>query len=42
MWGIAVAHPLSDKGALAAACLLHQREPLEATWLDSVRVATRA
>lgn len=39
---ITVAHSLFDKGALAAACLLHRRDPIEATWLDSVRVAKRA
>ncbi|WP_295560208.1 exonuclease domain-containing protein [uncultured Sphingomonas sp.] len=39
---ITVAHSLFDKGALAAACLIHQRDPIEATWLDSVRVAKRA
>ncbi|WP_246848443.1 3'-5' exonuclease [Sphingomonas beigongshangi] len=39
---VAVAHSLFDKGALAAACLTHGREPIEATWLDSVRVAKRA
>ncbi|MBB4153598.1 DNA polymerase-3 subunit epsilon [Sphingomonas jinjuensis] len=39
---ITVAHSLFDKGALAAACLLHRRDPIEATWLDGVRVAKRA
>ncbi len=39
---ITVAHSLFDKGALAAACLLHRRDPIAATWLDSVRVAKRA
>jgi len=39
---ITVAHSLFDKGALAAACLIHQRDPIETTWLDSVRVAKRA
>jgi DNA polymerase III subunit epsilon len=39
---ITVAHSLFDKGALAAACLLHRRDPIEANWLDSVRVAKRA
>jgi DNA polymerase-3 subunit epsilon len=39
---VTVAHSLFDKGALAAACLIHQRAPIDATWLDSVRVAKRA
>lgn len=39
---ITVAHSLFDKSALAAACLIHQRDPIAATWLDSVRVAKRA
>lgn len=39
---ITVAHSLFDKGALAAACLINQRDPIAATWLDSVRVAKRA
>lgn len=39
---VTVAHSLFDKGALAAACLIHQRDPIDATWLDSVRVAKRA
>jgi DNA polymerase-3 subunit epsilon len=39
---VTVAHSLFDKGALAAACLIHGREPIAATWLDSVRVAKRA
>lgn len=39
---VAVAHSLFDKGALAAACLIHRRDPIDATWLDSVRVARRA
>lgn len=39
---ITVAHSLFDKGALAAACLLHRRDSIAATWLDSVRVAKRA
>lgn len=38
---VTVAHSLFDKGALAAACLIHQRDPIDATWLDSVRVAKR-
>ena len=37
-----VAHSFFDKGALAAACRVHRREPIETTWLDSVRVAKRA
>lgn len=39
---ITVAHSYFDKGALAAACRVHDREMIEATWLDSVRVAKRA
>lgn len=39
---ITVAHSLFDKGALAAACLLHRCDPIAATWLDSVRVAKKA
>lgn len=39
---ITVAHSLFDKGALAAACQVHDRTAIEATWLDSVRVAKRA
>jgi DNA polymerase-3 subunit epsilon len=37
-----VAHSFFDKGALAAACRVHRHEPIETTWLDSVRVAKRA
>jgi DNA polymerase-3 subunit epsilon len=37
-----VAHSHFDKGALAAACRVHDRTPIETTWLDSVRVAKRA
>lgn len=37
-----VAHSLFDKGALAAACRIHDRTMIETTWLDSVRVARRA
>jgi DNA polymerase-3 subunit epsilon len=37
-----VAHSYFDKGALAAACRVHEREPIATTWLDSVRVAKRA
>lgn len=36
-----VAHSYFDKGALAAACLVHDRAMVETTWLDSVRVAKR-
>jgi DNA polymerase-3 subunit epsilon len=36
-----VAHSYFDKGALAAACRVHDRDPIPATWLDSVRVAKR-
>jgi DNA polymerase-3 subunit epsilon len=39
---ITVAHSYFDKGALAAACRVHDRPTIEATWLDSVRVAKRA
>ena len=37
-----VAHSYFDKGALAAACRIHDRPPIETVWLDSVRVAQRA
>lgn len=37
-----VAHSYFDKGALAAACRVHDRTMIETTWLDSVRVAKRA
>jgi len=37
-----VAHSYFDKGALAAACRVHNRTMVETTWLDSVRVAKRA
>lgn len=37
-----VAHSYFDKGALAAACRVHDRTAIETTWLDSVRVAKRA
>ena len=37
-----VAHSYFDKGALAAACRVHDRATIETTWLDSVRVAKRA
>ena len=39
---ITVAHSNFDKSALAAACRVHDRAPIETTWLDSVRVAKRA
>jgi DNA polymerase-3 subunit epsilon len=39
---ITVAHSSFDKGALAAACRVHDREMVETRWLDSVRVARRA
>ena len=39
---ITVAHSLFDKGALAAACRVHNRPAIETGWLDSVRVARRA
>ena len=39
---VTVAHSYFDKGALAAACRVHEREVVDTTWLDSVRVAKRA
>lgn len=39
---ITVAHSFFDKGALGAACAIHERGVIETTWLDSVRVARRA
>ena len=39
---ITVAHSMFDKGALAAACLAHAAPAIQATWMDSVRVAKRA
>jgi len=39
---LTVAHSLFDKGALAAACRVHDRPAIETRWLDSVRVARRA
>ncbi|WP_404714049.1 exonuclease domain-containing protein [Sphingomonas sp. MMS24-J13] len=39
---VTVAHSYFDKGALAAACRVHDRSAIETTWLDSVRVAKRA
>lgn len=39
---ITVAHSTFDRGAISAACLLHQRPSINARWLDSVRVARRA
>jgi DNA polymerase III subunit epsilon len=39
---ITVAHSAFDKGALAAACRVTQRPPIETRWLDSVRVAQQA
>lgn len=38
---ITVAHSVFDKGALSAACRVHDRAAIDATWLDSVRVAKR-
>lgn len=38
---VTVAHSYFDKGALSAACRVHDRTAIEATWLDSVRVAKR-
>lgn len=37
-----VSHSYFDKGALAAACRIHDRPMIQNTWLDSVRVAKRA
>jgi DNA polymerase-3 subunit epsilon len=39
---VTVAHSNFDKGALGAACRVHDRTTIETTWLDSVRVARRA
>jgi DNA polymerase-3 subunit epsilon len=39
---ITVAHSYFDKGALTAACRVHDRPAIETIWLDSVRVAKRA
>jgi DNA polymerase-3 subunit epsilon len=39
---VTVAHSMFDKGALAAACDVHAKAPIDTTWLDSVRVAKRA
>lgn len=39
---VAVAHSLFDKAALGAACRQHAMTAIDATWLDSVRVAKRA
>lgn len=39
---IAVAHSTFDRGALAAACDLHGRSPINSRWLDSVVVARHA
>lgn len=39
---VTVAHSFFDKGALSAACRVHYQQPIETTWLDSVRVAKRA
>jgi len=39
---ITVAHSYFDKGALGAACRVHDRPTIETRWLDSVRVAKRA
>lgn len=38
---VTVAHSYFDKGALSAACRVHDRPAIDATWLDSVRVAKR-
>ncbi|MCI4590769.1 3'-5' exonuclease [Sphingobium sp. BYY-5] len=38
---VTVAHSYFDKGAIGAACRMHDRATIEATWLDSVRVAKR-
>lgn len=39
---ITVAHSSFDKGALGAACRVHDRALIDTRWLDSVRVAKRA
>ena len=39
---ITVAHSFFDKGALAAACRVHDLPAIDTRWLDSVRVARRA
>ncbi|MFD1786176.1 exonuclease domain-containing protein [Sphingomonas floccifaciens] len=39
---VTVAHSFFDKGALGAACRIHDRPAIETRWLDSVRVAKRA
>ena len=39
---ITVAHSMFDKGALAAACRMHDCAAIDTVWLDSVRVAKRA
>lgn len=39
---VTVAHSGFDKGALAAACRVHDRAAIETRWLDSVGVARRA
>lgn len=39
---VTVAHSFFDKGALGAACAVHDRTVIETRWLDSVRVAKRA
>lgn len=38
---VTVAHSYFDKGAISAACRVHDRTMIDATWLDSVRVAKR-
>lgn len=38
---VAVAHSYFDKCAIGAACRLHERAAIEATWVDSARVAKR-
>lgn len=38
---LTVAHSYFDKGAISAACRVHNRAMIDATWLDSVRVAKR-
>ncbi len=38
---VTVAHSYFDKGAVAAACRVHDRAMVDTTWLDSVRVAKR-
>ncbi len=38
---VTIAHSYFDRGALAAACRVHDRAKIDTNWLDSVRVAKR-